>query len=200
MILIVGGGKVGEKASDHFSRCGKNFLIIDPDENCGAAKKYPENFSKASASQLVEIAEKYKPDFIIPAAPIHVAAEALTSLGFKADYEVAESFLSWLPSRIILSYSMGSVVVSYNRKMCLENCIQPEICPITKIKKPTAMYKLLEFCIPKVFVLVSESLAPGIGGFKGENFLEVVRKARSLEKIIVATACNCHGVVTALRK
>lgn len=200
MIIVVGGGRIGEKASDYFFNLGKDFLIIDHDENCRAAKKYPEKFLRAEAKELVEMTEKYRPDFIIPAAPLHVAAEALTSLGYKADDRMAESFFSYLPSRIIISFSNGSVAVSYNKDLCLENCRQPEVCPITKIRKPTEMYELLKFCIPEAFVLVSETIAAGIGGFKGEVFLELVRKARNSNEMIVATACKCHGIVTALKR
>ncbi|MET1124755.1 MAG: hypothetical protein ABWW66_05780 [Archaeoglobaceae archaeon] len=199
MILIIGGGNVGIEAAKYFE--DRDFLIVDVNENCVAAKRYPEKFVKGSAKDLIDLVEKFEVSYIIPAAPVHVAAEALTALEFRPDLSTSEHFLSALPSRTIFSFSDGSAVVTYNREgRCLPGCSEPEVCPVTGLRKPCPMFRLIEFCIPEAFVLVSEQIKPGLGGFRGEKFRELVELAKNARSVIVATACGCHGVVTAMRR
>ncbi|MEM4702614.1 MAG: hypothetical protein QXK77_04195, partial [Archaeoglobaceae archaeon] len=83
---------------------------------------------------------------------------------------------------------------------CIQNCSSPEICPVTKIKRPCPMYDLLSFACSEAHILISHQLAPGLGAIRGEDLLEVLEISRKVDKLIVATACKCHGVITALIK
>jgi hypothetical protein len=49
-------------------------------------------------------------------------------------------------------------------------------------------------------VLISHQIAPGLGAIRGFDFLETVRRAKEKEKVVLATACDCHAVITALKR
>jgi hypothetical protein len=67
------------------------------------------------------------------------------------------------------------------------------------MKRPCPMYKLLSFAAPNGIVLRSYQLQPGLGALKGREVLEMLERCKGRDKVIVGTACKCHGVITALR-
>lgn len=199
MDIIVGGGKFGLKAVEFLLAKKRDFLVLDPRDDCEVAKLFRDRFVKAEAEDLQKFVEELKPEWIFPTAPVHVVAEAIKHR-FKPWSEKVNEILAGLPMKVVVSVGRGSVVVSYNRdEVCVENCSSPEICPVTKVKRPCPMFELIKFACNEAKVLVSHQLAPGIGAIKGEEFLAVIREAEKAEKIVVATACKCHGVVTAFK-
>jgi len=199
MNLIVGGGKFGLKAAEYLLRKKKDFIIMDPSDTCIAAIKFKEKFVRAEAKDLERFVRKFDPEWIFPTAPVHVAAEALKDK-FRPWNEKVNEILSGIPAKVIVSVGRGSIAVSYNRdEICLENCSSPETCPVTKLKRPCPMYALLRFACPEAKILISHQLSPGIGAIKGKDFASFLEEAKNAEKIVVATACSCHGVITALK-
>lgn len=199
MDIIVGGGKFGVRAAEYLSAKGRDFVVLDISKDCEAARRYKNKFLQAKVEELPRFAEKIKPDWIFTTAPVHVVAEAIKDR-FGPWNDKLNEIMAGFPMKVVVSAGKGSVVVSYNRdSICIENCSAPDICPVTKLKRPCAMFELIKFASPEARVLISYQLAPGIGAIKGEEFLAVVEEAKKAEKIIVATACKCHGVVTALR-
>ena len=207
MDVVYGGGKYGKEAVKWLIENSREFVVIDVDENCLVnreinVEKFGGRFVRGEIQELLEIVEEVKPEYIFPTAPIHIAASLISK---KFDLEVwnegVNYVLSGIPAKIIVSAGRGSVVVSYNRDYtCLPKCSAPEVCPVTKIKKPAPMYSLLEFAIPEGFVIKTIYLRPGLGAIKGEEILELFRWAEKRDKIFIATACRCHGVVTALKR
>lgn len=199
MDIIVGGGKFGLKAAEFLLTKKREFLVLDPDEDCDVAKVFKDRFVKAKAEDLSKFVEELEPEWIFPTAPIHVAAEAIKHR-FKPWNEKVDEILTGFPVKVIVAAGKGGVVVSYNRDgICIENCSSPDICPVTKIRRPCPMFDLVKFACSEARVLISHQLAPGIGAIKGKEFLGVLEEAKKAEKIVVATACKCHGVVTAFR-
>lgn len=199
MDIVVGGGKFGLKAVEFLRAKKRDFVVLDPSDDCEVAKTFKDNFLKAEAKDLPKLVEKLRPEWIFPTAPIHVVAEAIKHR-FKPWNEKVNEILAGIPIKIVVSAGRGSIVVSYNRdEICIENCISPETCPVTKIKRPCPMFELIKFACSEAKVIVSHQLAPGIGAIKGEDFLMVLEEAKKAEKIVVATACKCHGVITALK-
>jgi hypothetical protein len=43
-------------------------------------------------------------------------------------------------------------------------------------------------------------MAPGMGALKGSELLDFFNWARQREKFVVATTCDCHGVLDAFQK
>ena len=62
------------------------------------------------------------------------------------------------------------------------------------------MTKLMRFACPKAFILISYSMAPGMGALKGSELFELFKWVRAKEKFVVGTACDCHGVFSAFQK
>ncbi|MCX8172709.1 MAG: NAD-binding protein [Archaeoglobaceae archaeon] len=200
MDIIVGGGKFGVKAVEYLLKEGRDFLVLDKDPNCEVARNFDVKIINVGAEKLGEIVEKLNPEWIFPTAPLHVAAETVRN-DFEPWNEGIEEILIRIPKNIVVSSVKGSIFLSYNRdKRCPPNCIAPEICPITKIKREKPMFELLSSAFPEAIILISHQLAPGLGAIKGSEFVEFIRKTRKVEKIIVATACRCHGVITPLKK
>lgn len=211
MDIVFGGGKYGSEAVDFLLENGRSFVVLDVDENCVARKKFglPEydgternSFLKGGIKELLDLIEKLSPEFIFPTAPIHLAgALVMNKYGLKTWNEGVDFILSGLPSRLVVSSGRGSVVVSYNRdEQCLPNCSAPDVCPVTKIKKPAPMYEMVGFAMKDGFVVKSHYLKPGLGAIKGNDLLKLFEWAESRDKVFVATACRCHGVITALRR
>jgi hypothetical protein len=211
--IVVGGGKYGSAAVEYLRRNKRGFVLVDRDPNCHAVKKYKlkpaghietegEQFREGGIPRVLELIEQLKPKYVFPTAPIHIAAE-LVKCKFKlAPWEdVIDCILANLPASVVLNVGRGNLIVSYNRdKDCLEKCEAPEVCPSTQKRKPCAMDKLMKFAYPEGFVLVSYQLVPGMGALKGSELLEFFAQAEKKGKFVVATACNCHGFFTALKK
>ncbi len=202
MDVIVGGGKYGVEAAKFLMDEGRDFIVLDPDPNCMAVRELKAKYEQGGIEKLIDLVEKVDPEYIFPTAPIHVAAEAVKlKYNLNVWNEVINCILAGLPQKIVLSAGRGGIVVTYNRdKDCIQNCSAPDVCPVTKIKKPCPMYELVKFAYPEGFVLVSQQLKPGLGAIRGEDFKEFLNWSKDKDKFVVATACRCHGVITALRR
>ncbi|WP_202320267.1 hypothetical protein [Archaeoglobus neptunius] len=216
MDVVVGGGRYGVEAARYLRERNRDFIVIDVSEDCTAVKELSlkvvpsldevdyggEFFLKGDVSILPDLVRNLRIEYIFPTAPIHVAAEAVRrKYGFEPWYEVVDCIAAGLPTRVVISSGRGSLVVSYNRDHeCLEKCPAPDICPVTKIRKPCPMHELVRYAWPDAFVLVSHQLKPGLGGIEGRDFINVLREAEKRRNIVIATACRCHGVITALKR
>ncbi len=212
MEIIFGGGRYGLEAAEYLMSEGKSFVVIDADENCLAKRElglpdYEKGtkesaFVRGGVKELVSLFFDLQPEYVFPTAPIHVAGAFLMEhLGFEVWYEGVDYALSGIPMKLVVSSGRGSVVVSYNRdRECVPKCRAPDVCPVTGIRKPAPMYELVRFAIPGGFVIESHYLQPGLGAIRGEKLRELVRWAEERDTALVATACRCHGVITALRR
>lgn len=212
MNIIFGGGRYGLEAARYLVSEGKNFVVVDSDENCAVKRELnlPEysgntqenSFVRGGIKELVKLFFDLNPEYVFPTAPIHVAGSFLMEhLGFEVWYEGVDLALAGIPMKVVVSAGRGSVVVSYNRdRECLPKCRAPDVCPVTGIKKPAPMYELVRFAIPEGFVIESHYLQPGLGAIRGERLREMVEWAEKRHEVLVATACRCHGVITALRR
>ncbi len=206
MDVVYGGGKYGKEAVEWLIENGREFTVIDVDENCLVRReieleRHGGSFVKGGVKELLRIVEEEKPELIFPTAPIHVAAALLVEkFDLSVWHEGIDLVLPGIPIKLIVSAGRGSIVVSYNRDYdCLPRCSAPDVCPVTKIRKPAPMYSLLEFAIPDGFVVKSHYLKPGLGAIRGEDVEELFKWAKGREELVVGTACRCHGVVTALK-
>ncbi|MCJ7559644.1 hypothetical protein MUO79_03375 [Candidatus Bathyarchaeota archaeon] len=212
MDIIAGGGKYGCCAVEFLRQKGKGFVVVDVDPHCLATKRFGlkassqvdsegEHFVQGDLSTVLELLERVKPEFLFPTAPVHIAAD-LAKIKFDLEpwIEGINSVLPKLPQTVVLQAGQGKLVVSFNRdNNCVEKCAMPEVCPSSGTRKPCTMTKLMRFASPEAFILVSHSMAPGMGALKGSELLEFFEWAKTKEKFLVATACDCHGVFTAFQ-
>lgn len=213
MNIIIGGGKYACYAVEHLRQKGQGFVVVDTDPNCLAVERFGvaalkqspsngEHFVQGDLSTVLDLIEKLKPEYVFPTAPLHIAAD-LAKIKFALDpwTEAINAILPKLPEVVVLAAGKGKLVASFNRdKSCVEKCSMPLICPSTHMRKPCTMTELIRFASPDAFILISHSVAPGMGALKGSELLDFFNWARQREKFVVATTCDCHGVLDAFQK
>jgi hypothetical protein len=213
MDIIVGGGKYGCHAVEFLREKHGSFVVVDPDPNCQAVKRFKletsegtpadeENFVQGELPKAIELTDLLKPEYVFPTAPVHIAADmAKIKFSLIPWIEATNSILPKLPPTVVLFAGKGKLILSFNRDHdCLDYCSMPETCPTSKTKKPCTMTKLMRFASPEAFILVSYSMAPGMGALKGSELLEFFSWAETKNEFIVGTACDCHGVFSAFKK
>jgi hypothetical protein len=212
MNVIVGGGRYGCEAIEFLQKKEKNFTVVDKDPHCLAVQRFGlkasdhmdsegNHFIHGGLPKALELIEKLEPEYIFPTAPIHLAAD-LARIKFKLKpwNEGINAILPKLPETVILQAGRGKIVVSFNRDhSCIDKCTMPTVCPSSGIRKPCTMIELMRFASPDAFILISYSMAPGIGALKGAELAEFFNWTKKRKKFIVATACDCHGVFDAFQ-
>lgn len=213
MDIIIGGGKYGCYAIEYLRQKKKSFVVVDTDPDCLAAKRFKlkpseriaaegEFFVHGDLQKALELIDTLKPEYVFPTAPVHIAAD-LAKIKFKLTpwSEAINAILPKLPAVVVLRAGRGKLVVSFNRDHdCIAKCPMPQICPSSQIKKPCTMTELMRFASPEAFILISYSMAPGMGALKGSELIEFFDWAKTKEKFAVATTCNCHGVLNAFKR
>jgi len=213
MDIIIGGGKYGCYAIEYLRQKKKSFVVVDTDSNCLAIKRFKlkpsehiaaegEYFVHGELPKALELIEELKPEYVFPTAPVHIAADlAKIKFSLAPWSEAINAILPKLPQVVVLCAGRGKLIVSFNRDHdCIEKCTMPKICPSSQIKKPCTMTELIRFASPEAFILISYSMAPGMGALKGSELLEFFNWAKTKDAFIVATACDCHGVLNAYQK
>lgn len=209
--LILGAGKFGRLALTRLSRqeAGAAFLVVDRNPEALAALqtlKIPRletQAAEAIAFLAANLTEDCPWDWLLPMIPVHVAwawlwagpcrdwqtlpappgLEALTPVGFRG--------------------SAGEVYLSRAAHLCPDDCAEPEVCPVTGESREEPLFATLaQLSLPgwSVRVIPSRQLAPGVGGYRPQALLALARDAAgSPGKLLIATACRCHGVVHGLK-
>ncbi len=213
MDLIVGGGKYGCYAIEYLRQKKKDFVVVDTNPNCLAVKRFSlkpferpfskgESFVNGGLAKVLELIDELKPEYVFPTAPVHIAAD-LTEIKFNLSpwSEAIADILPKLPEAVVLHAENEKLVVSFNKgHECIDECSMPEVCPSSGIKKPCTMTKLMRFACPEAFILISYSMAPGMGALKGNELSELFKWTETKGRFIVGTACDCHGVFSAFQK
>jgi hypothetical protein len=213
MDIIIGGGRYGSDAVEFLRKKDRDFVLVDTNPECLAAKrcglklsekvkKTGECFIRGDLATSLQLITELKPEYVFPTAPIHIVAE-LAKIKFDLEpwEEAINQILPRLPQSVVLNVGRGNLVVSYNRdKDCQQKCGAPEVCPVTKIRKPCTMDRLMRFACPEGFHLISYLMSPGMGALKGNEILEFFDSAEKKDQFVVATTCDCHGVFTAFKK
>lgn len=83
MDVVYGGGKYGKEAVEWLIENGREFVVIDVDENCLVnremdVEKFGGRFLKGEIRELLDVIEEEKPEYIFPTAPIHIAASLVS--------------------------------------------------------------------------------------------------------------------------
>ncbi len=214
-IIVVGCGKFGKRAVEKLSRKygDSRIVVVDSDsiELERVSRQFPDvdTVSMDGLEYLVNVASFDSELWIVPAIPVHVAAEWLTLMA-KADgfamfsrMVVPEEFIKRVPNPI--KGENGDLYCSFATFVCPDNCPEPEnICTYTKEPRKGNLFEVIAKAVPdgyKGIVFRSFQLAPGVGGYPAESFLKALdftRKTNTGTQFIVATACRCHGVATSL--
>lgn len=180
-------------------------------------------FLQGSIPELRMVIEKICPQYLIPTAPIHVAAEYLKEflVSLKLNLMIHQkspkellNLLAPIPKNLnILPSSDQKSYLSYAKfnEKCPDSCISPlDWCPYFQREKLIPLYSFLKQKFQSnqhIFHFRSEQLGAGFGGIRMELFFgEIIRLGTILENFLsnsnqneidltFVTSCNCHGVL-----
>ena len=210
-IWIIGVGHFGQIAYQRLSQATKNrhFVLVDPVEqnllNCEGPAVRLEICDGVTflESHLTDV---HLPDWIIPALPLHLAAEwILSDLGPKKIRRIP------LPAdldRLVPNPFRGpeeNLYVSHADFRCPVDCAEPrDICSVTRKQRKQDMFELVGNLDIEPFdalTIRSHQLRPGIGGYRPDKLFELKLKLnRTRGPVLLSTACRCHGVITGLER
>lgn len=210
-LWIIGLGQFGSLAFQRLSESGKarHFVLVDPVAENLLKFKGPTTTLKISDGVEylnTHLSNSRKPDWIIPALPVHLAAEwVLAHLGAQRLKRISlpSEIETFIPNPI--RGSEGNIYASHADFRCPDDCGEPrDICTITRKSRKQNMFALLGNLDIEPFIALnirSHQLGPGIGGYHPEQLMAMmdnVRQARG--PILLSTACRCHGVITGLKR
>ena len=206
---VIGGGHFGRRAVALLRKDDPAGRIIVVDKL--ALLNLPEGAEMVCADGIDWLAEYLTPgaavDKIIPALPVHLAADWLKKkLGeeqrFVTSLAINEEQLQHFPHPLRINPSR--IVMSHADFICPENCSEPdELCTYTGKKRPPGLYHLLASLVIGDFVPLivrSRQFHSGVGGFFPEDLWHLLERTRLLpdSSLLIGTACKCHGVVDGL--
>ncbi len=210
-IWIIGLGRFGYIAFERLSQADNDrlFVLVDPVEKNLNKCKGPAatlRISEGVAFLESHLNRDHQPDWIIPALPVHLAAEwILLHLGPKMvrRIPVPPELETAVPNPI--RGPEGNLYVSHADFKCPADCNEPrDICTVTRKKRHQNMFELLEniSMVPfKSINIRSHQLGPGIGGYRTEQLFELMENVNQARgPIALSTASRCHGVITGLER
>lgn len=206
---VLGGGHFGRRAVEQLRNNdpGRTIIVIDNQPVHGL----PNDIEVVCADGVAWFTENFTPaarvDAIIPALPIHLAADWLSrkltsELRKVVPVQIPDAYLHNFPHPLRLGPSR--LATSHADFICPDNCPEPEtICTYTKKPRPLSLDRLLAELVIGDFVplvLTSRQFMAGVGGFFPEDLWHLLEsfKALSGTPVLVGTACKCHGIVDGL--
>jgi len=201
---ILGAGHFGKLAVERIRRhiAGAEIVVIDEK---GSNLDVDLQVSTDGVRWLSENLEPSAAvDMVIPAIPLHVAAEWLRSR-LVPDRQLIgiEAQADWLaPLPNVIGGRTGQYYVSHADFICPDTCPEPEsICTHTKKPRPVDLFRLLGSNTVIPIVIRSYQLLPGVGGLLPADLFRALAMVptRTGQSFMVATACRCHGVVDFLQ-
>jgi hypothetical protein len=211
--LVLGAGRFGQLACQRLSAndAEAEIFLVDQDAQQLAAAapiSAVRPVQMTAATYLAKcLTSAAPPDWIIPAIPQHVAFDWLRQQ--RPAGEV------WRQIPVPLAVGQGlpfaqpgtsrELYLSLGTWQCPDDCPEPpEICYLTGLPRKFNLYDYLaKFSLQDYIAVVirSHQLAPGVGGYRPEDLWQLRRQVNTATgKIIISTACCCHGVSHALEK
>jgi hypothetical protein len=210
--LILGRGKFGRLALERLSRQngGASFLVVDRDSQALGPEESEGRCRQVQAEAIAFLARNLKDDgrwdWIIPMVPVHVVYHWLLA-GPLAGTDWQPFPVPEVIEQLIAGTRRGAggeLYLSRAQHLCPDDCAEPEICPVTgEVRDPPLHQELASLKLPgyQVRVIASRQLAPGVGGYAPAQLLELARDLKDQTgKVLIATACRCHGVMHGLRR
>lgn len=208
--LILGGGKFGRLALERLSRqdADASFLIVDRDPTPLPAAVVRPAVQQVQAEAITFLVQHLggaaRFDWIVPMVPLHVTYHWLMQgPAVGADWRpaaVPEAVGRLVPAA--RRGPAGELYLSRAQHLCPDDCAEPAVCPVTfEARDPSLYQQLAALNLPgyQVRVIASRQLAPGVGGYPPRSLFDLARDLDDvMGKVLIATACRCHGVVHGL--
>jgi len=207
-VWILGGGRFGTRAAAKLVAAGASVRVVDRNPaGLEAARRLGAETQVADAVGFLSEQKEHVrgpggADWIVPAVPVHLAALwCLAELG--PDRLVRHPIPAEVERAVPhpLRASADEIYASHADWRCPPDCPEPaDRCTVTGKPRPKDLFRLLaDLEVPpfRPFVLRSHQLAPGVGGYRPEELLDLLaRLTAHTGPALVATACRCHGVIT----
>ena len=141
------------------------------------------------------------PDRIVPCVPVHAAWEwlrrRLSPPKIVGAQTVPHAFVRRLPHP--MEGKGGAVYSSFADFICPDDCPEPaSVCCVTGAPRTQNLFDLMALAAPPEttsLVIRSRQLAPGVGGYSPADLFDALKRAAaSKNRVILSTACRCHGV------
>lgn len=206
--LIIGCGRFGSQAVEKLLQKDSRAKIIVVDKSRKALQKVARLPIQTEVGDGIIylgkfLSEGQNADYIIPAVPLHLAFEFILSqlkpLGAKRSEIPA---LRGLPNSVM--GRRGDLYTSFADFLCPEDCSEPLHCSVTGEHRSGPLFRML-MNLTGPFeskVIHSHQLGQGVGGFRLERLLNLTKALKKKkgqdQRILVSTACRCHGVTSAL--
>jgi hypothetical protein len=206
---IIGGGHFGCRAARKLRQAHPAAEILIIEKNPAVCKGLERRGTSVICADGIAYLDTHlespdPPDWVVPAAPVHVAFEfvrrRLAGEGRLQKVPVPESLIRRLPNPL-----QGSDLTQYASNadfICPEDCPEPaDVCTYTGQPRPCTLYRELEQAEIEgtlSIVVRSRQLLPGVGGYRPGDLLHALEKIRTTDKtVVLSTACRCHGVIDA---
>ncbi len=214
-ILIVGGGRVGQRALDFCKENNFIAVIVDDKPDC-LVRKYVDiievgdNFevitklqgNKAilfvtELSEIPRLLQSYDFEYTIPAVPIHLMGKLCYDYLRAKKFQVkpAANVIRLISKRIdqslIINYSEkdGIIIASFMPKNqnCAQNCVEYLRCPVTKIQKPKPLYEIFQDACQDFpsMIFISEQLKPNLGGIPKKSMDKFLHFLDSINQQVI---------------
>jgi hypothetical protein len=210
-IWVIGGGRFGQKAGLALKKKfpDQDIVCVEKDQrNC---IKLSHIFDQVFCMDGIRFLKNHlkisnTPEWIIPAIPVHIAFNWIRrNLSFEFNVvpvDLPDNFLDHLPHPIKGAHH--DVYASIADFVCPDNCPEPDnFCTMTKKKRPYHLFEEIYRQCPEDFlpvVIRSHQLVPGTGGILPIDLFGGLEKIRSSKRpVLLATACRCHGVISAFQ-
>lgn len=210
---IIGAGKFGSRAVVCLHKKNPEARIVLVDSSPDTLNEWKGRIDTILEDGITFVVRRLgrggdiaDPDWIVPAIPVHIAYEWIRlTLANRLDVlsvPVPEELVARLPNPV--RGSEGELYVSHATSVCPEDCPEPpNICITTKKPRGTDLYKILErvaLSNCRSVVVRSHQLAPGVGGYQAQALFNARTEIDLTEgRVLISTACSCHGVIHALQ-
>ncbi|MCA1961434.1 MAG: hypothetical protein LDL33_11635 [Desulfomonile sp.] len=152
-----------------------------------------------AVSVLVNSPELEEEDIILPMVPFHLAAAYVSERRISArTAELPAAVWDAGPNPVRINES----TIAYSKAdfLCPDDCPEDDLCTVTGQPRNEPLYALLERLVVsgfEVHVQRSWQLLPGIGGYRLGELRDLAQRVKPGASLI-ATACKCHGILTAV--
>lgn len=209
IILVIGAGRFGARAARILgAQAGSRIIAVDIDQ-AHLERVKSDSVETVQCDGVVFLTNHFSllsPDcLVVPALPVHLAAEWLKRNLEGCFHVVPRPISVEVEKRLPNTWRIdeGLLLTSYADFICPEDCEEPEYCTLSGEKRDPPMRTFLKdlkvegFC---VHVVPSQQLAAGVGGYRLaalESLRQTVTAGGAGKNWIIATACSCHGVLSA---
>lgn len=201
--VVAGFGKFGRLALQRLTASlpGSSVLVVEenPDRAPRDVPTWASFFMADAVSFLLDSPLLHDDDIVIPMVPFHLAAAYLLA-GIPGLQKIA--FPCGLTDRVPNPYSPDpwSMCCSQADFVCPDDCPAGSRCTVTGEERDPLFSLLESLTLPEfeMVVLRSRQILPGVGGYPLRD-LRRVAPLVSPGRYIVATACRCHAIMTALQ-